>query len=140
MVECNRSDSAHVGYGQRRESGITAAKPFELPPTLRSMKIAARHKRDAAGQGEFFRPCAAQHDVFRMLHDGARQIDWVLDVGDAAYRSGPKGVSVHDRRVQFVLAVVREYGSSAGIEKRVIFEHHHGAERSPLRHESPART
>jgi hypothetical protein len=35
--------------------------------------------------------------------------------------------AVHDCRIQFIVPVEREHGSAAGVEQRIILEHHDGA-------------
>src|ERR1700721_2181927 len=126
-VQRDRAHRTHVGYGQRGQPGVAAADAFELAPALRGVEVATRYQCDAAGQGEFLRSRAAQHDVFGMLHDGARQFDRVPDMGHAAYRAGLETASVHDRGIQFVAAVESEHRTQPGIEQWIVLEPRYGA-------------
>jgi len=62
-----------------------------------------------------------------MLHNGARELDGILHVREAAHRSGSARRAVHDGRVELVLSVMREHGAAAGVEQRIVLERDHGA-------------
>ena len=126
-VHGDRTHRAHMRNRQRRQCGVAAADALELLPALGGVKVALRHQCHAAAQGEFLGARAMQHDELRMLHDGARQFDWVSDAGHAAHGSRLQSAAVHDCRIQFIVPVEREHGPAAGVEQRIILERHDGA-------------
>ncbi len=120
-------DRPDMRNGQRGQRRIAAADALELLPALGRVEVARGHERESAAGGEFLSAGAGQHDVSGLLHHRARKFDRILDPGEAADGAGVQIAAVHDRGVQFVAAVEREYRAAARIEQGVVLEQHDGA-------------
>ena len=93
-----------------------------LPSKVRA-EIALRDKLNAAAFLRERLGASAHHqDVRRLFHDESREPDGVLDARHASDRAGHSSAPVHDCRIQFVCAFVREHGALPGVELRRVFK------------------
>src|SRR5215468_151596 len=96
-------------------------------PALLRKKIFLIHQFDPVGLGECFRTRTVEHYMRRFFHHEPRKSDRILYVLHAADCTGLESPAIHDRRVHLIGAVAGEYGTSAGIEVRIVLEHSHGS-------------
>jgi hypothetical protein len=67
-------------------------------------------------------PGADEHDVGRMLHDGAGERDRVPGTRDVGDGSGEQRLAVHDGGVKLVGTVGGKDRAASGVEQRIVFE------------------
>ena len=104
----------------RDRQAIAAQSLFKLVPTARCVEIDGEDFFQVLRPRERFGAFADQHDVWRMLHNGARGADRVTRVGDAGDGASSSCAAVHDGGVEFVAAFGGEDGAAAGIEERIV--------------------
>src|SRR5215472_5671311 len=95
-------------------------------PALLRKKIFLVHQLDPVSLGECFRTRTVEHYVRRFFHHEPRKIDRILYVLHATDCTGLESPAIHDGCVHLVGAGAGEYGTSAGIEVRIVLEHSHG--------------
>src|SRR5262249_15926266 len=95
-------------------------------PALLRKKIFLVHQFEPVGLGECFRTRTVEHYVRRFFHHESRKSDRIPYVLHAADCTGLESPAIHDGSVHLVGAGAGEYGTSAGIEARIVLEHSHG--------------
>src|SRR6516162_11884704 len=95
-------------------------------PALLRKKISLVHQFDPIRLGECFCTRTVEHYMRRFFHHEPRKSDRILYVLHAADCTGLESPAVHDGSVHLVGAGAGEYGTSAGIEVRIILARSHG--------------
>jgi hypothetical protein len=113
-------------YGQGGDPAVAAADALELPPAFRGVEVTGWHQFESAGERELLGAAAAQKHVLGVLHHGTREFDRILDMRQAADRSGHSRGAVHDGGIQLVVAVESEHRAMARVEQRIVLEQHDG--------------
>ena len=101
---------------------------LEFQPSTLGREVVVGHGLESLLERELFRAGAGKHDVRRPVHHQARELDRAAHVTHAGHRAGAKVAAVHDRRVEFVLAVRGEHRTAARVEERIVLEHLHGGD------------
>ena len=96
---------------------------LQFLPALVGVEIRRVDEFDANRLRECLGAGAGQHHVRRFLHDRSREQDRILDAAHTGDRAGAQGRAVHDRGVEFVVAVIGEHRALAGVEARRVLEY-----------------
>ena len=99
-----------------------AQAALELTLPRRRAEIFVGHHVHALGLREFLGARAHQHDVRRIFHDQARELDGILHVLQPADRAGAHCPAVHERGIEFGHAVAIQDSAASGVEQRVVLE------------------
>ncbi len=118
----------HGAHSAARVRGIeqlrvVAAPVEQLLPALLGAEVARIDLRETLLHRKLVGAFARQHDVWRLLHDRASEADGIASSGHPGHGAGLAGRPVHDRGVEFVAPVGREYRATAGVEQRIVLEH-----------------
>ena len=123
-----RSVTNSISGRSRRVIELNAARSesfLKLKPAVLGEKIFVGLGRDAEFVGEHIRPVARQQNVLGAFHHEPCEADRIAEILDERHGAGLQRMAVHDRRIHFLLAFVREDRAAAGVEKREILERHH---------------
>ncbi len=93
---------------------------LQLLPALFDVEVFGIDELDTDGLRELFGAVVDQHHVFGFFHDRAGQQDGILHAMHVRDRAGLARRAVHDRRIEFVLAIVVEHRAFARVEQRRI--------------------
>ena len=69
---------------------------------------------------------AREHHMRRFFHHSSCQLYRIFHRGDATNSTCLSGKAVHHAGIQLILALMGEYGSSSGVEKRTVFQINNG--------------
>ena len=94
----------------------------ELAAPLGDLEPAVLDLLEAGLARELVGVLARQEDVRAMLQQVPRQADRGPRRAHPGDRSGAAGAAVHQRRVEFDVAVVGEHAAAPGVEARILFE------------------